>query len=267
MLMRSILGRCTGMLAALALATTGYAAPITGDLAITGTIEYDTGFGLKDFGSFGTIVGGGSTTSTYDDGVVTGGNPIPVAFTDIGDGFEISGDGGSIFDTDFEFGTGIDLSFSVTNSSGTDSYEIFFKVDHTHFAAASGGDAFATSLLDFVKEPGGVAIPDDTYVERDTLGVGGGNDFDNGIFTFSIIVAAGGTFDLNGNWTMEGGQFDAFDADPAEAFALLSATITIDSIVNLTDPGTPPVIPEPGTWALMSLGALGFALWRRRNAR
>ncbi|MHC4955880.1 MAG: PEP-CTERM sorting domain-containing protein [Planctomycetota bacterium] len=251
-------------MAVLAFATVAHADPVPLDLSITGEIGYDNGFGLNDVGSYSFANGGGASgTLAYADG--GGGGNISGSVVAEGGGFEIMGAGGFAGENDFEFGTGIDLSFSITNSSATDSYEIFFKVVHENSVTANGADAFAESLLDFVKEPGGVGIPDDTFVERDTLGVGDGTDTDNGMFTFSIIVGALGSFDLEGNWTMEGGQFDAFDADPGDAFGALSATITIDSIVNLTGP--PPGVPEPSVWVLMGIGAVVCALRRRRTNR
>ena len=148
----------------------------------------------------------------------------------------------------------------------TDNYEVFFSFKHLgHTAFASGPESFAESLVDLTT--GGGAFVDDSYVLWDTdAGDPDGGTDDNGMSTFSFVVAPGGSIVLIGDWTMEGGAFGDPFGDDGSAGVGLDFSLTISSVVNLTGTPNPPVIPEPGTWALMSLGALGFALWRRRTA-
>src|SRR5262249_22357776 len=48
----------------------------------------------------------------------------------------------------------------------------------------------------------------------------------------------------------------------------LTGTLTNFTDTNPRDPGSPPAVPEPATWAMMLLGflGLGFLAYRRRGA-
>ncbi len=82
-----------------------------------------------------------------------------------------------------------------------------------------------------------------------------------------VSIGSGSTLGLSSNWLSESLTFTATSASQQLSFKLASGTqayLSIDGIAVVAG-GTPPAIPEPGTWALMGLGLVGLALVKRRT--
>lgn len=82
-----------------------------------------------------------------------------------------------------------------------------------------------------------------------------------------VSIGHGSTLGLSSNWLSESLTFTATSASQQLSFKLASGTqayLSIDGIAVVSG-GTPPAIPEPGTWALMGLGLVGMALVKRRT--
>ncbi len=82
-----------------------------------------------------------------------------------------------------------------------------------------------------------------------------------------VSIGSGRTLGLSSNWLSESLTFTATSANQQLSFKLAASTqayLSIDGIAVVAG-GTPPAIPEPGTWALMGLGLAGLALVKRRT--
>lgn len=82
-----------------------------------------------------------------------------------------------------------------------------------------------------------------------------------------VSIGSGSTLGLSSNWLSESLTFTASSNSQQLSFKLASGTqayLSIDGIAVVAG-GTPPAIPEPGTWALMGLGLVGLALIKRRT--
>ncbi len=246
-----------------------HAAPIPLDLAISGSIELDTGFSF-DAGSAsasGVIdltVGGTTTTTTYSGGTASGANPLTGTFTDTGDGLGLSGsaDGTAVDD---EFATGIDFVVDLANLSLTDVYEVVFTIDFDHRADADGDDAYVESEFtldqDFVEVFFTEILSDTAFGDElngASLGTFGALVTDAGTDSLTVNLAPGASALLEGAFTMEGGVFD-----PGSALGIFDFGLTIAEINNVTAPPTP--TPEPGTMLLLGSGFAAL-LWGRRRA-
>ncbi len=249
------------------------AAVIPLDLSIGGDLEFDEEFALEDgTGITNTSLtarqGGTDTIVDWTGDVPNGVNPLLGTFTKTGDGFRIFGTASATSDgeEEGEFATGVDLVVDLSNSSATDTYEVFFRIDFSNSVTATGDDAFADSEFTLDTPPGTEVFFTQTI--SDTLGGNklngvltggsGGTVADSDIFTFSLVLAPLDDTSIKGDWTMEGGAF------ASEASVDFDAFLSVERVDNLTEPGG--VIPEPGSVLIWSvLGALGMAVARRRR--
>ena len=115
------------------------AAPIGPDVSVSGSATYDTGFSFVDnashSGTMTATVGGVTTITTYGatstgflSGSATGASPLLGTLTDTGDGFGITGvAAGSGAQNDAEFGIGIDVVMTITNTSALDIWEVTIR--------------------------------------------------------------------------------------------------------------------------------------------
>lgn len=82
-----------------------------------------------------------------------------------------------------------------------------------------------------------------------------------------VSIGHGSTLSLSPNWLSESLTFTATSASQQLSFRLNDTTkayLSIDGIAVVAG-GTTPVVPEPGTWALMGVGLIGLALAKRRT--
>lgn len=270
------------------LAVPAWAVPFSSDLAITGSVGFDSGYaaanlagtGTQD-GSFRAVQGGATSSSTFTGPTVSGGNPLSGTLTDLGDGFGFIGRASASGDNTPGaplYGIGIDVGLNVANNSGTDTYKVTFNIDFSHQVNSAGDDAYADSNFTVFDRAGNQDIFF-TDLLSDTLfgneiggqptGSSGGAMSEAGPFSFAITLLAGQSFlfdptlhDLS--WTLTGGSF----AQNASSSTLLDAYISIAAVENLTGPGPGPnPTPEPATLALLGLGLAGLGVLRRRGAR
>jgi len=252
------------------------AVPFSTDLVISGNTDFDEGFAAgttgTQTGSFSVKQGAADTTSTYSGDTVTGSDPLMGTLTDIGDGFGITAMASA--EIDEEILLGLDTTIDLQNTSGTDTYKVTFKVTFNNNVNTTGDDAYSFSAL---------TVNDDTPTElfftdvrSDTVtgneagdtntGFGstmniGGMESSSGMYFFDVTLAPGATAQLVGALTIEGGVF----ADPGTATANFSSFLSVDAVMNLTNPEPPqPVIPEPSTLLLFGTGLGALALYRQR---
>jgi len=270
-----LIGLCTGL--AIFSFSPAQAMPISSDISISGETEFDELFSFGGAGSFSTIEGGSTSTSTYGGSVVTGTDPMEADLTETGDGFGFDGIASA---NDEEFGIGIDTSIDVFNSSTTDSYEVVFGLDFNNSVNADGADAYASSELTL--DIGGIEsffsdLMSDTlddavngFFGDEIAGVPQGTfgaslaELDTGLL-FTLALNPGETIDMLLRWTLEGGDYDDGLAE-----ADLSAFLYVDSVTNTTQlppPPPPSGVPEAGSLFLFSAGFLGLLLKRRRQVR
>lgn len=80
--------------------------------------------------------------------------------------------------------------------------------------------------------------------------------------TFTVSFAPNTTDTINALLIMDVGAFDISSGYSAD----LTAFLSIDSVVNLTEP-LPTPMPEPGTLTLFGVGFLAMGLISRRRTR
>lgn len=267
-----------GLSAILAYPMAAQAVSFSTDLQISGETNFDEVFAADSFGDvtqtgdFSVVQGGGTTASTYSGATVTGSDPLMGTLTDLGDGFGMTADVDAAYDSAnmdvTEFFLALDTTIDLQNTSATDTYKVTFKVNLINNAVnASGSDAFADSEF-FVEDPFGEvffsALISDTVNGNEQGGSGipgfGGLVSENGMSFFDVTLAPSALATVVSEWVLEGGAFEPGDTATAD----FSSFLSVDAVMNLTDPQPPQPIPEPSTLLLFgtSLGVL--ALFRQR---
>lgn len=274
--LEKMLKRAIWLAAGLALATpAAHATAISPDLSISGNVAFDTVNSYADpgSGSAGSLQArtGGVDASPAAYTGSTGGS-LSGNLTQTGDGFGFSGrasaDGSNGTAT---FKSFIDISLSLSNTSATDTYKIFFDVAFNNAVDADGTDAYADSEF-FVRDPAGGAdlfftdLMSDAFFGDEVAGVDTGTFgaalSDSGPDAFFVTLAPGASLSFGPGsnqilWRLEGGAY----LSDSSATGSLNAFLSIASVENLTNPNP---TPEPATLALLGLGLAGLGLARRR---
>lgn len=266
------------------------AAPISSDLAITGSVALSTTIGASPFsdgnvtqsGAIRTSVGGTTTSNGFsttpgtadgvDDGTTTlpASNPLSGNLTNTGDGIGWNTNLDALFETGFNFNPGydfiVDLGFNLANNSLTDTFTITMQLDYSHAVDVDGIDAYADSKLDLEVDTVNVFINEvlsDSLLgdARNGVATGTSGDLisDSGIFSFDIILAPGAVALIGGTHQWEGGVFDT---------GFSNADVNMDLFISdVACSGTCNVVPVPGALLLFSSGLTGLALFQRRRRK
>lgn len=258
------------------------AAPIPGDLAITGSIDFDNspfGAGFSQLSSATnsgdmTLMSGGVASTTTFDGLTTmGADPLAGNLTMTGDGLNVTGQS--------EVRSG-QLAIEVLglisgqNNSATDMYKISFEIDFSATVSASGPDAameveFDVGTMMMPSSIASVEVLSDTiagnsrtfdlggmFLINDGMGLGGDVTL-NQIATFEITLNPGETFDMTAFWS-----WTSFFSDSLAA-GQFDVGLHISSVENLTNPDRPKDVPAPAGVGILFLGISALYLTRRRR--
>ena len=263
--------KCLALVAGLvlALAVVGvvpaHAQPIPGDLALTGSITYDTGNSFSDpgashSGTTSLTLGGATSSTTFANGTPTGANPLQGTLTDTGDGFGVAGTASASWPgSQAEFLAGVDLLLNLTNSSAIHTYDVTIGITFDNRVDASGPDAYADSAFTIDQDTVEVFFTDITSdtVNGDELngvdqGTSGAVMSDIGTDSLTVALGPGASVVIDGAWTLEGGVF----ASGSSCSGDFTGAVTIDGVV-----------PEPGTAALLAIGCAGLARVARRRKK
>jgi len=266
--------------------TNALAVPIDPNISISGSASFDTGFSVAPTGNatqngtLTSIIGGATTTTTISGTTVTGANPLAGTLTDLGDGFGITFSGSGSYDGGASAITKFvgDYSFTLSNTSLTDTYTVKLKFDfngNANASGTSGSDVFGRTIVDIqdatdpvtpvnlttsgsvtsdARSPGNFRLGASTGTFGGPVSDAGSQTITFTLLPSSSIILGGTGYEIS----LDGGAFEAGTAFSASITTLL----TVDSVVN--EGGTPP-LPEPDAITLLGIGLLVMALTRRRS--
>ena len=246
------------------------AALIPSDLEVTGNVS----FGVDSVSASGnasqtatleSVLGGSSSTTTVSGLTVTGANPLGGLLLNTNDGVgadaSISGSAGGSAEGFF-----FDFLFSMTNTSLTDSFQIFFELVFTNTTSASGADAYADAEIILEDELNNELffsdLTSDTFFGDEKNGTGlpsqGATLSDSGTVLFNFILAANSSNSFTTEIKLEGIDIDGSGSFSADT----SAFIRVVGTENLT----PPVnkVPAPPTLTVLILVMMYFAVRQKR---
>ncbi|ARD43170.1 PEP-CTERM sorting domain-containing protein [Colwellia sp. PAMC 21821] len=273
--MRKIIRICSILCALVFITPTATASLITSDLNITGNVEFDTVNSTFTTGNatqnadMSLVIGGGTSLTTIANITPTGVNPLGGTLTDYGDGVGVSAIASTTAGVTSEVPDFIfDIGFSLSNSSATDSYQIFFELAFSNFSDADGSDAFVdaeinlfNSLLDelfFSDLTSDTAFGDQK--NGTALTSSGATLSDSGTFLFDITLLAGASNSFSALLKMDGGAFDNTSIFNARTSAFISV-VSADNLTNTPQPPSP--VPEPSTFILFFIAMLLLQVKRR----
>ena len=275
--MRKVIRYCSVLCALIFIAPTVTASLISPDLMISGNVEFDTVNSSSATGNtsqnadMSLVIGGATTLTLIANVTPTGANPLAALLTDYGDGVGVSAIGSSTPSgvssaiPDFIF----DIGFSLSNSSATDSYQVFFELAFSNFADADGNDAFMDAEINlFNSSLAEIFFSDltsDTFFgdqkNGTTLATSGATLSDSGTFLFDITLLSGASDNFSALLKMDGGAFDDTSIFNARTSAFISV-IGADNLTN-TLPVPPSQVPEPSTFILFFMAMLLSQVKRR----
>lgn len=239
---------------------------IPGELEITGNVSFGvdsvaTAGGATQTATLESILGGSPSTSSVNNLAVTGSNPQGGLLQNINDGVgaEVSIFGGANSSAeDFFF----DFLFSLTNTSVTDSFQVFFELVFTNTTSASGDDVFADAEIVFENEMNDEIFFSDLTSDTafgdekngNALPSSGATLTDSGTFLFDFILAANGSTSFSGEIKLEAEDFGGDGAFSADTLAF----VRVVGAENIT----PPVnnVPSPPTLPVLILAMMYFAV-------
>ena len=276
--MRKVIRFCSILCALIFIAPTVTATLIASDLTITGNVEFDTLLSASATGNasqnadMSLVIGGATSNTSIANVTPTGANPLGGVLTDYGDGVGVSAIGSSTAGAisaipDFIF----DLGFSLSNSSATDSYQVFFELAFSNFVDAEGSDAFIDAEINLfnslLAEMFFSDLTSDTVFgdqkNGTALATSGATLTDSGTFLFDITLAAGASDSFSAVLKMDGGAFDNSSLFNART----SAFISVIGADNLTGgPQPPSQVPEPSVF-LLFIFAITLLQIKRRMIR
>ena len=253
----------TGILLGSALAV---AAPLPGNLQITGTVSLDianslapTG-GASQGGQLSLTSGGANSTSSFS------GDPSTISPASLSGGLTATGDGLSVTMTMGHISTGAtaqtdglfaDYSFALSNTSATETYTVTFRAAVQNAVGATGADAFAFSDLSVLD----AALIELFFTDHraDTLNPGNNFTLDSPSNVFEITLLPGQSTTLTALQRQRGGIFAA-----GSYLAALDAFLSIDN-VRVSGGGDPTPVPLPGSLPLVALALMALAGASRRR--
>ncbi len=262
------------------------AVPFTTDLAVTGTVTFDTAFATPGSATASpfAISGSGSqsgamtvqsgsvgSSTNYTGFTAAGPNPRSAPLTDLTDGIQI-GTATAQANGIGSFAVGIgsptvptQMALRVHNNSATVGYHLTFGYSIGNTVTSFGTDAFVHSAFSLSDNSAEIKFSDlttDTVNGNVKNGIAGGNggvvtDTQSGTFTYDVL--SGGDLNLHGFWTLEGGSFELGGGAGLGGF---NFNLRLTDVTPLR-PTSP--LPLPGTLALFVLGLA--ALVRTKQKR
>lgn len=243
------------------------ATPITSDLSISGSAQFDAGFAAGELagdatqsGNLNITQGSVNSSSSFSGATAPTSNPLNGIFTQTGDGVGFTGVANG--NSSDQYGIGINLGINLANSSAITTYVVVFRVDFSNLVNTAGNDAYTESQFSIMN----AALSElfFTHLISDTLFGNkkngnftagfGGTESDNGFDTLTFTLNPGDSLAFSGAWTLRSLITDG------SASANLATFISVDSVTGRG--GNPNPVPAPATWLLLMLGAAAMRQFR-----
>lgn len=234
------------------LPNSSHASLITG-LTIDAQISFDVGNSqIGGAGTHADTIGIAGNSSTVNDMVITGSNPINHSFTSDLDTLSfsqnVSSNGVGYVESYYDF------NLLLSNSLLDHTIEVFFEFDFSNSINA-GVEAFSDALLALYDESNTEFffsdLTSDTLFGNEKNGAAtpnfGGVESDSGVFGFSIFLNAGQSTSFTGEALVEGESFIS-----QGMFSAVTSGVLSIAKIDKTRIGQPPVdVPAPATWLLL----------------
>ena len=276
--MRKVIRFYSILCALIFIAPTVTASLISPDLMISGNVEFDTVNSSSATGNasqnadMSLVIGGGTTLTSIANVTPTGANPLGGLLTDYGDGVGVSAIGSSTASgvSSTMLGFFFDIGFSLSISSATDSYQVFFELAFSNFADADGNDAFMDAEINLfnsllVEMFFSDLTSDTAFGDKKNgtaLATSGATLSDSGTFLFDITLSANASNSFSALLKMDGGAF----TENSFFNSRTSAFISVIGADNLTSGQQPPSqVPEPSAFILFIVAITLLQVKRRMN--